>query len=612
MKSLSIAGLAGLASLGAQAQIPPIPDLRPSLDPVVVTATRALSPASTLRDAVVITRKDLDDAGSLSLGEVLQRHAGIELRQTGGPGQPQTLFIRGAGSHQTLVLVDGLRVGSATVGTTSIENIPLEMIERIEVVKGSLSSLYGAEAIGGVIQVFTRGKDVPHLFASTAYGSQNDRRASAGLATVDGGTYLSLAAGARKVDAQSATNPRATFSFNPDRDPYSNAFANLRASQKLWQGETLELEAFTSHGRTHFDAGPGSDDRNDQAVSGAKFTSATHFTEWWASRVAVGEGRDRLVIHGSFPAVFETRQDQASWINEFSVAGGSLVAGAETVRQKVMSDESTSFTRDKRDTNSVFAGLTQSFEGQRLEASARRDDDDQFGSRNTGSLSYGMEYPDVVRLSATYARGFRAPTFFDLYASAPGYTPNPNLQPERSKSYEYTVKSDAKAPLQWRITAFDNRFENLIVFTFTPTSSTVVNAARARARGVEASLDAAWLGTRWRASVTVQRPRDEDTGKTLQERAQHYGSLDASRTFGAWTAGVTLLASGPRFDSTDESPASRLPGYLVADARVRYAFSKAWTAELTAANLGNRRYENAVGYDAPRRVVMLNVRFDAF
>jgi vitamin B12 transporter len=223
-----------------------------------------------------------------------------------------------------------------------------------------------------------------------------------------------------------------------------------------------------------------------------------------------------------------------------------------------------------------------------------------------------MEYPDVVRLSATYARGFRAPTFFDLYASAPGYTPNPNLQPERSKSYEYTVKSDAKAPLQWRITAFDNRFENLIVFTFTPTSSTVVNAARARARGVEASLDAAWLGTRWRASVTVQRPRDEDTGKTLQGRAQHYGSLDASHTFGAWTAGVTLLASGPRFDSTDESPASRLPGYLVADARVRYAFSKGWTAELTAANLGNRRYENAVGYDAPRRVVMLNVRFDAF
>ena len=221
MKSLSIAGLAGLASLGAQAQIPPIPDLRPSLDPVVVTATRALSPASTLRDAVVITREDLDDAGSLSLAEVLQRRAGIELRQTGGPGQPQTLFIRGAGSHQTLVLVDGLRVGSATVGTTSIENIPLEMIERIEVVKGPMSSLYGPEAIGGVVQVFTRGKTVPHLFAAASYGTDRDRRLSAGLATADDTTLVSLAAGIRSVDAPSATNARSFF-HNPDRDPHEN------------------------------------------------------------------------------------------------------------------------------------------------------------------------------------------------------------------------------------------------------------------------------------------------------------------------------------------------------------------------------------------------------
>src|SRR5204863_5813633 len=135
-------------------------------DPVVVTASRGLSAQTTLRDVTVITREELDAAGPLSLGEVLQNLAGVELRATGGPGQPQGLFIRGAGTAQTLVLVDGMRVGSATVGTTSIENIPLEMIERIEVVKGPLSSLYGPEAIGGVIQVFTRGKDVPHLFAS--------------------------------------------------------------------------------------------------------------------------------------------------------------------------------------------------------------------------------------------------------------------------------------------------------------------------------------------------------------------------------------------------------------------------------------------------------------
>ncbi|MEO5676949.1 MAG: TonB-dependent receptor plug domain-containing protein, partial [Usitatibacter sp.] len=258
MKQMPIAGLLGLAALGAQAQVVPFAVSR-AFDPVVVTASRALAADVTLRDATVITREDLDASGALSLAEVLQRRAGVEVRATGGPGQPQGLFIRGAGTAQTLVLIDGLRAGSATVGTTSIENIPLEMIERIEVVKGPLSSLYGSEAMGGVVQVFTRGKTVPHLFVSSAYGSDNDRRAAAGITTVEGGTAVSLSLGARKVDAPSATTQRAPFCHDPDRDPHENAFASVRASQRLWQGEVIAFEAFASRARTHFDgcSGPG-------------------------------------------------------------------------------------------------------------------------------------------------------------------------------------------------------------------------------------------------------------------------------------------------------------------------------------------------------------------
>jgi vitamin B12 transporter len=253
-------------------------------------------------------------------------------------------------------------------------------------------------------------------------------------------------------------------------------------------------------------------------VSGAKFTSATHFTEWWASRVAVGEGRDRLVIHGSFPAVFETRQDQASWINELSVPLGSLLAGAEFLRQQVASDEEkTRFSRTRRDTKSGFLGLNQSLDGQRLEASLRRDDDDQFGQRNTGSASYGVELPSIARISATYARGFRAPTFFDLYGPVfEGFSPNPQLRPERSRSSEVALKSDAAATLQWRVTAFDNRLDDLIVFSFS--QATVLNVAKARVRGIETTLETDWLQTRWRAAFTAQHPRDEDTGKRLQGR----------------------------------------------------------------------------------------------
>ena len=607
MKPLPLAGLLGLAALGAQAQVRETPP-PPTLDPIVVTATRGIAGTTTLRDATVITREDIEASGALSLGEVLQRRAGIELRATGGAGQPQGLFIRGAGTAQTLVLVDGLRVGSATVGTTSIENIPIELIERIEVVKGPLSSLYGSDAIGGVIQIFTRGKSVPHLFASAGYGTDNDRRASAGLTTVDGDAAFSISAGGRKVNARSATNERVAFCYDPDRDPYDNGFANLRASYKMWQGETIALEAFGSHGRTQFD-GCGTGDRNDQTIAGARFVSSTHFTDWWASRISLGQGRDKLVIRGAFPDAFETRQDQAAWINEFNIPGGSVIAGFEALRQKVLSD-ATVFSTTRRDTNSVFVGASQAWVGQRFEASARRDDDDAFGKRNTGSVGYGIPaWTGGPRVSLTVARGFRAPTFYDLYGPASEfYQPNPGLRPERNRSREISVRSEGPGLFQWRVTAFDNRIEDLIVYSF----PTVLNVSRARIRGVEASAEGILAGFRWQASATAQRPRDDDTQLRLQGRAEHFGTLDVSRKFGKWTAGLTVYGSGERFDSTTEAPESRLPSYVVADARVRYQVTKMVALELAATNLADRRYESAVGYDGARRGVMLSVRFDAF
>jgi vitamin B12 transporter len=620
MKPQHIAGLASLAALGVHAQTVPLPQLKQGSEQVVVTATRGLQAVASLRDTVVITREDLDTAGTLSLGEVLQRRAGVELRATGGPGQPQGIFIRGAGAAQTLVLVDGLRVGSATAGTTAIQSIPLDMIERIEIVKGPMSSLYGSEAAGGVIQIFTRGKHVPYFFTGAGYGTDADRRASAGLTTADNTTLVAISMGARKVEAPSATNPRNTFAYVPDRDPHENAFATVRVTQKLWQGETLGLEAFGSHARTRFDAGdPNVDDRSDQTLSGVRFSSSSQFMPWWASRITLGQGRDKLVFHGQFPSQFETRQDQATWINEFATPGGSTVLGAETVRQTVQPDrrivngsgeEVILYTHDRRNTNSLFASVNQDYQGQRFEASARRDEDGQFGKRNTGSVSYGSEWPSVGRLALTFARGFRAPTFNDLYLVefVPFYTPNPDLRPERSKSRELALRSPARAPTQWHVTAFDNEFEDLIVAT----AQSVLNVSRARIRGVEASLDKAWLGLRWRVNATAQRPRDQDTGRRLQGRAERFGTVDLSRSFGQWTAGLTLVASGERFDSISEAPASRLPGYALVDARVRYSVTKNWSAELTATNLGDVRYENAVGYDAPRRGVFLNVRFESY
>src|SRR6185503_10397786 len=193
-----------------------------------------------------------------------------------------------------LVLVDGLRVSSATIGSTSIESIPVDMIERIEVVKGPLSSLYGSEAIGGVVQIFTRGRSVPHLFGAFAYGTDNDVRASAGVASTEENSAFSLSMGGRKVDAPSATNARSSC-HDPDRDPHDDAFVNLHASHRLWQDELLALDAFASRNRTSFD-GCGTDDRNDHTLMGARFTSSNAFTGYWTSRFSIGHGRDELEI----------------------------------------------------------------------------------------------------------------------------------------------------------------------------------------------------------------------------------------------------------------------------------------------------------------------------
>lgn len=221
MKFPALAGLAAAVVLGAQAQqyVSPAPTLAfQSLDSMVVTATRTPQRAvDALRDVVVITREEIDRAGPVSLAELLQREAQVEFRGTGLLGQPAGIFLRGANAGQTLVLVDGLRVSSATVGTTSIENIPLDLIERIEVVKGPLSSLYGPDAIGGVVQVFTRASVRPRLFGTAAYGTDSDMNASVGFTAIERDTTVSFAAGARRsmprappTTALTATTPIAT------------------------------------------------------------------------------------------------------------------------------------------------------------------------------------------------------------------------------------------------------------------------------------------------------------------------------------------------------------------------------------------------------------------
>ena len=583
--------------------------LTPQVEQLVITASRTPQTRSnTLATVGVITRDEIDAAGPVTLAELLQRKAGVEIRTTGGAGQPAGVFIRGANSQHTLLLVDGLRLGSATSGSPAFENVPLDTIERIEIVKGPMSSLYGSDAIGGVIQIFTRNFERPRLQANVGFGTDSAYAVNAGFTAVENKTSLTLNAGYRQVRARSATNADAgSFTFNPDRDPYRNSNVSVNISQTLWQGETISLKAWQSRGTVHFDNGPEDDARNRQTLSGIGVNSVSQIMTNWTSRLNIGRTTDDIRVTSSFPGSFKTEQNQAVWVNEFKTERGSTTAGAEWREERVQS--TTNYDRKKRKTGSLFAGYLERFGQsgeQQLDFSLRRDEEDQFGRRNTGSVAYGIQLSPQVLLYARGGRAFRAPSFNDLYF--PGFS-NPNLKPERSEQGEIGTRWNSAA-VRTSLVYFDNRIEDLIAFDFVTFSP--VNIRKARIKGWELSGDTLLAGFGIKASLTSQKPIDVDTGRQLRSRAKLFGSLAMNRSIGQWQIGGDVVASGRRYDSATESASSRMGGYALLNARVAYQVDKLWAVELSAQNIADRKYELARGYNPQNRSVFLNVKLVGF
>ena len=487
-----------------------------------------------------------------------------------------------------------------------MENIPLALIERIEIIKGPFSSAYGSDAIGGVIQIFTRASGAPVLYGNAAAGSHATRDIAAGFSTLEAGTRFSMHTGFRETAAPSATNARAGFLFNPDRDPYRNEHGNLQFAHTFRNGETLTISAFQSRGRTSFDSGPDSNDRNRQTLSGYQLTSVNELTRGWSSRLSIGRGTDDVRIDGAYPAQFKTRQDQFSWISEFKTLRGNMTAGIDFRNESVAG--SIAYEVSRRETRSVFMGYLEKLDLQQVEFSLRRDEEDQFGQRNTGSVSYGYHLNPNLLAYARGGRAFRAPSFNDLYYPPIfGPSSNPNLRPERSSSAEAGLRWSGKV-FTASVAGFDQKIDDLIVLDqdYIPQ-----NVLKARIRGVEATLEARWLGYDVRAFLTRQRPRNEDTGKQLRSRAETFGSFVVAKSIGAWQFSTTAVGSSARFDSATEAPGSRMAGYGLLNAQMRYALNKSWNVELSANNITDRKYELAQGYNTPGRTVFLNVKFEA-
>jgi len=582
-------------------------------DAVVVTATRFPQARSqTLQPVNVITAEDIAKGSQQTLVEVLQTLGGVEIASNGGFGQPSSVFMRGANSGHTLVLVDGMRIGSATLGTTAFENIPLSQIERIEVVPGQLSSLYGSDAIGGVIQIFTKsGKYAPASSVTAGVGTYNTRSLSGGVNRTLGNTDFSLNLGYLETQGFDATKPSIPFNqHNLDRDGYRNENFSGRIAHRLDAKNEFGLTMFQSDGRTHFDNDATIDAVTHQTLSAFSVYSSNRITDGWQSLVRAGEGQDKSATTGAFPSFFGTRQPQFTWQNDVKLGPGTAIAGAEYLAQRVTSDSA--FAQNRRTIKSTFAGYVGTHEEHDWQANIRRDDNSQFGSHTTGLLGYAYRPTPDLRLRVGAGSAFKAPTFNDLYAIDPTFSfiPNPDLRPERSRSREAGLNYQVGAN-RFSATYFENRINDLIVFVSDPVTfvGTVQNLNRASIKGAELGYQGFFGGLQGNAQLTLQDPVDEETGKRLPRRARQYGSAAVGNAAGRWRFGAEVTASGARFDSTDEGPAKKMHGYGLVNLTASYTLDREWSVRARWNNVFNREYELAQNFNTPRSNVFVSLQY---
>ena len=602
------------------------PEAATDLDEVVVTATRTqVALIDSLFPVDVIDRDEIERSQARSLPALLRGRAGIDIGNQGGIGKNSAVFLRGSEADHVLVLVDGVRLGSVTAGLAAFQDIPVDQIDRIEIVRGPRSSLYGSEAIGGVIQIFTRrdeGKFTPRF--RVGVGSHGLREASAGIGGGGKRGWLGADIAYQRTDGINACNGSAAlfagcFVDEPDRDGYRNKSLNLRGGLNVTETLVLQANALRAESFNEFDGSifGGNEAENLQQVLGGKL-------EWTPSdRVAVtaqvGRNDDNSENfyddHAGAARVrvgnFNTHRETASVQADFGIAKDHLLSlGADWQDDVVESD--TAYDVTERDNTGAFVEYQGKFGAHRLQASVRSDDNEQFGQHTTGSIGWGMAFGEDFRVTANYATGFKAPTFNDLYYPFFG---KPDLRPEESKGYNLGISQYAQA-YSWTLNAYETRIDDLISYDssiFLPN-----NVDKARIRGVEFTFDTTLAG--WDVSTQVSHtdPRNRterspdgsvnaNHDNLLARRTQTSGRIDFDRASGAFRFGTTLNGAGHRYD--DAANSVRLGGYATLDLRASYAFTPDWTLEARVDNVFDRDYETVAWYNQPGRGYGLSLRW---
>lgn len=603
-----------------------------SLEDVVVTATRTPQKISdTLGDISVITEQEIQKAGQTSLVELLSMQPGVEMAQNGGVGKSSDVYIRGANATHTVVLVDGMRINSASNGTTALQSIPLSQIERIEILRGPASGLYGADAIGGVIQIFTKSaKGKPRVNASLGFGTYGTTIADAGVSGRVQDTSFSLQAGSVSTNGVSAFNSpiltstiprRANTSYNPDKDGYENKNYSARLAQHFGANHEIGLSAFLSESENHTDSGTNKnfDYYGSQSLSTYQLYSKNRFMDNWVSTLRAGQSRDNLKTYSarsitnaaSTYTVFETVQTQYLWQNDITTRAGVFTLGTERREQDL--DSTTNFRVKERNIQSYLAGWQAKFGSSSMQANLRNDDNSQFGNKTTGAISYGYQLTPEWRANASYGTAFAAPTFNQLYTPpSTTFRSNPDLKPEESTNKEVGLYYDNGVHKLGGVYYY-NKVDDLIVNTNVRIGAinplVPINVNQAVLKGLTLTYQGSLAGLQLRASADLQRPQDEATGNLLPRRAKEHGNLGLSKSWGPWALGSEIEASGSRYN--DAANLIPISGYALVNIYTNFKINNDWSLNARINNLLDKKYELITDYGTYGTNLLVTLRYAA-
>jgi vitamin B12 transporter len=619
-----IALAVALLPLAAHAEQPSAPTAPLELQPLVVTSGRHAEPAKQATAATtVFTRKDIERLQVRSVSELLERVPGVSVSRTGGAGSQTGLFMRGTSTAQTLILVDGQRIASASSGTSSLEFLSPEQIERVEVVRGARSALYGSDAIGGVVQIFTRqgSDDGINPYMRLGVGSKQTYERNLGVSGGDAHTRFSL--GAAHDETQGIDATRDNFGANGDDDAYRNQSLSMNLSHRFSDDLKVGFSALDQRGESEFeDLFSTSLPTTDFQLSSLSSYIDGNFSDAWNSRLEVGHSEDKRDTGNDQPQAsadsfysFNTYRDSANWVNTLTLTERhQVLLGADWYEDRLHSD--TNFAEDSRWNQAAFIQHRYTADHFSTELGLRHDKNQQYGSENTwnAALSVPLNHDNDVVLS--YSEGFRAPTFNDLYypdfcfggfcsASA-----NPDLKPETSKSYEAQWRSRFSSTGELELSLYRIDLQDAIVLDqdFIPQ-----NVQTARINGFEAALKQELFGWQGNLVLALIDPRDRATGHTLARRAKRTLSLDLDRQYGAFSAGTSWRAVSGRYD--DAQNTRELSGYGLLSLRGAWQASPEVAFDLKLNNIFDQDYADATystgngryGYNSEGRTALFAV-----